>query len=360
MKILVNKIKSIFREYIKRLSRILFQNEIKRKKAMVYYYNLKAFFTPRNKEPHNIFDYKTMIKNKHNFCYEEYRANAFYGIVPNIKKYSGYNGKVHSCFEHGVYFGDFVNEKETADSGFPTIFTFGKIREKHIKDSGSEKKIFTIGPYIYYADSLLDAEQKKEWKTKMGKTLLVFPSHSVDRVTTSFDYDGFINKIEEFKCEHNFNTVIICLYYRDIELNHHMPYMEKNYLIVTAGRREDGYFLNRLRSFIELSDYTLSNSVGTHIGYCVALEKPHMILKQNILYNTYSDYEKADVTTLYNNLSVQEKEEVEINFSTYSENITENQLRVINKYYGLNCLKSPKEMYDILEETEKLFQKQRL
>lgn len=48
--------------------------------------------------------------------------------------------------------------------------------------------------------------------------------------------------------------------------------------MTTAGHQLDINFLNRLKTIILLSDYTCSNSIGTHTGYCVYLGKPHLVI----------------------------------------------------------------------------------
>ena len=54
--------------------------------------------------------------------------------------------------------------------------------------------------------------------------------------------------------------------------------------MVCAGHAYDPHFLDRLRTLIELSDITLSNNLGTHIGYCVSLGKPHWIIPTPVHY----------------------------------------------------------------------------
>ena len=53
-------------------------------------------------------------------------------------------------------------------------------------------------------------------------------------------------------------------------------------MVVTAGYIMDPLFLSRLKSIIQLSDLTMSNNVGTHLGYCIYLNKPHWIVRQKI------------------------------------------------------------------------------
>lgn len=314
-------------------------------------YNFKIFFTTRKNKKCLLFDYKNIINNKKFFCHEYYRGNFYYGISKILKDYSDYNKKIPCCIEHGIYFGNFINEYETIYNDLPGIITFGETRKKIIRDNNYKKNIFEIGPYIYYANELYSSEEQIKLKQIYGKTLLVFPSHSVDKVSTVFDCNLFINKIKKFKKEYNFDTVIVSLYYRDIELGHDQKYVDAGFKVVSAGRREDYNFLNRLKSFINISDYTISNSVGTHIGYCIFLGKPHMVFSQIINYDIKDGY-YSSIENTFMSSSIKQKNEIISCFSDYTEAITKRQYDVCEKYWGFSKVKSKQELLNILKNME--------
>ncbi len=341
------KILSVLRNSLNRLSQIIFKNELFRKKLIVKIYNFKQIFKKKNKES-SLFDYNALILNSKFYCTEYYKGNALYGIGKVIKEYCDYDKKVLGCIEHGVYFGDYINEKEAIKSGLPAVLTYGTVRNDMLRKKKSKKLIFKIGPYIKYANLLLTDDEIKNIKKKNGKTLLVFPTHSVDRVETEFDYNGFINEIKKFKERYNFKTVLVSLYYRDIELGKNKIYEDNGFIVVSNGLKEDYDFLSRQKTFITLSDYTISNSVGTHIGYSVALGIPHTIIKQKMEYKSDSKFDVKDVPNLYLESSILQKKEVEEYFLKYSEEITKEQLQVCNKYWGLGNYKTKEQMLELL------------
>lgn len=352
-----SKLMSVLRDLFNNLTQVLIVNERIRKKLVVLYYNLKAFRYKKvwyASEEENVFDYQKVVSDKRQICREEYRGNAFYGIADALKSYSGFTGKIFACIEHGVYFGDYVNEKECVISGFPAILTFGEKRIEHLRNRSS-KMLFAIGPYIYYAKDILDQEKIRQIKTRLGKTLLVFPTHSVDRVTVDMNSSSLIKRIKQFKEEHGFDTVLVCLYYRDVELGRAIEYEHAGFLVVSAGRREDRAFLNRLHTFFSISDYTLSNNVGTHIGYSVILGKPHTILEEAVEYNTASKAEVRHVTTLYNSAAVAEKKIVSEAFSKFEENITDRQKQVCNLFWGNDKVLSPSDLHFVLSMCQLVF-----
>lgn len=336
-------VKNNLKNYVKRI----INNPFLIKRLSTLKYNFTILFKKTNKKEKDLYDYKKIINNKKFFCNEIYRANSFYGISNCLRNYSNFNKKIFACVEHGLYFGNFINEYEAINSGLPAIVTFGKKRKEILKKMGCNKIIIEVGPYIYYSKSILSIGEIKKEKAKNGKTLLVFPSHSIDDSNTKFDTDYFINSIESIKEKYNYNTVIVCLYYKDIELGRDDIYLKKGYKVVTAGRREDPNFLSRQRTIILLSDFVLSNSVGTHVGYSIALNKPHMIIKQSIKHDAKNKKGQQDIkNTNLNSYKIQ-KNEVYKAFSEYNEVITKSQMDICNKYWGLNMVKTPEQLNNI-------------
>lgn len=347
---------SFGREAVIRASKLLLQDERLRKKLIVKYYNISILATKRAKGvfAYDFFAPEQIVKSKHFLCKEEYKGNFFYGISNTLENYCGYEKPIKACIEHGVYFGDYVNEKEAVKSGFPAVITFSRQREKHLR-SASNKMIFPIGPYIYYALPSLSEDEINSKKRELGKTLLFFPSHSIERVETQFDIKNLIEQIQDFKAKHNFQTVIVCLYYRDVELGRCKVYRDAGFLTACCGRREDPAFLRRQKSLLLLADYTASNSIGTHIGYSILLHKPHTVFQQKIKFATDSRAENRQVTDLYMSEAAREKSEVECAFTIYSDVITKEQERICNRYWGNNLVLEPHKMKYILQICEEVY-----
>lgn len=100
---------------------------------------------------------------------------------------------------------------------------------------------------------------------------------------------------------------LIYLYWKDAVLGKDKEYMDNGFTIVTAGYQSDFRFLKRLKTFIKLSDFTMSNAVGTHVGYCVVLDKPHYIFSQKISYKSDLNADPLGVTESFNNSVEQQK-----------------------------------------------------
>ena len=88
-----------------------------------------------------------------------------------------------------------------------------------------------------------------------------------------------------------------------------------------------------MKSIIELSDYTVSNSVGTHLGYCIWMNKPHYIIDDQIINETNErDYKKIGSF-----------------FLTYTEQIQPEQYAVVAKYWGFDSVRTSEELKSILK-----------
>ena len=273
---------------------------------------------------------------------------ARYGMNRVLKQYAGLplDSKIHVLFEHGILFTDYVGGAFRIHEYLPSLVA-SQYRVNVLKKQNNYHGAYAIGPYIHYADPLLSNKEIKEEKERLGKTLLVFPSHSIDCSTAQFDYDKFIKEIK--KVGKNFDNIRICMYYQDINLKNHIPYQNEGFEIVTAGHFNDYNFLKRLKSFILTSDMTMANDIGTHLGYCIYLNKPHYIIQQNITYNTTNAVIEKNTNESNEKLNNSNNKTKIINlFSKYNETITPEQYELISYLWGFNEIKTPNELKNLI------------
>lgn len=223
----------------------------------------------------DIFDYKALAQPLKFYPFVPIDENNLYGNGAVIKKAFKNINLIETTIEHGLYLGSYVPKRHLLNS-YKNIITYSEYR-KHFIEVKANQKILTIGPYITYADTLLSSKKISLIRQKFGRTLLVFPSHSIDSIHAEYDIDKFIGYIKEFSVQYSFDKVLICLYWKDISLDKQRLYVNAGFDIVTAGHIYDPYFLSRLKTIILLADATLTNSIGTHVGYAVSLDKPTQI-----------------------------------------------------------------------------------
>src|SRR5690554_2290385 len=191
--------------------------------------------------------------------------------------------------EHGIVFRDSLGVLERNNGLYlkisKCIYTYSSRRKLIIERLAKAYiskplTIINVGPYILGARNFKSAIELKQVKSKYGKILLVFPMHSISGVKGVYDKQLFIDTILSLKQE--FDSVFICLHRLDIVDGQYKEFLDFDFNIVTAGSPNDPMFLSRLRDLIDLSDVTMSNSLGTHIGYSICLNTPHYFFGQNI------------------------------------------------------------------------------
>ena len=281
----------------------------------------------------SFFDFNELANPISCSYYHPITENNFYGNAHVLSNKILINA--HSRIEHGLYLGSVVPRRNLAKNT-KTIITFSNYRKEFIQEL-TDREVYCVGPYIQYADYLLSLDEISTLKEKLGKILLVFPSHSIDAIHANFDINEFINFIRDHQLK--FDTILICLYWKDIMLGHADKYISAGFLVVTAGHIYDYNFLNRLKTIIALSDMTLSNNVGTHIGYCISMNKPHGIFRSAIRYETGSSQQAAqdeiNLRSYKDNISMLEAvDDIYRNFSSFQENISQKQIDCINHYWG--------------------------
>lgn len=295
----------------------------------------------------SIFDYQSAIEDMPLYPADLVHDNNYYGLSYWLQKFMNKKSPLNSYIEHGLVLGSFV-KTDAIEWCVPKIMTLSETRANHIRKMTS-KPVLKIGPYIHYADDLLSEQDFNKLKQKEGKILLVFPSHSIKNVETLFNNNDLITFIESKKDD--FDSIIICLYWRDA-LNKELveSYINKGYKITSAGHIHDPNFLSRLKSIIKLSDFVLSNSVGTHIGYITYLNKPQMIFEQKVDYNVSKNDTRTFTQRNEENFdtAVVEMNEIIKAFDSFSYEITSHQRDVINKYWGLSELKTKNELLDFI------------
>lgn len=295
-----------------------------------------------------LFDYKKIAEDPIKRFYADYvPENNDKCMSMCLKDYMGVkrNKSINAIIEHGLFFGDFVSHAERVIN-VPSIITFGRQRVKHLRDRGIVKDIIPIGPYINYAKGLLEEDEFVKLKKDLGRVLLVFPSHSLasEGNVSKYDIDEFAAEID--RIAHNFDTVLISLHYNDIHLG--VKYEEKGYRCVTSGQSNDPSFMRRQRTLIDLADMTMSNSIGTHIGYCIYLNKPHYIFKQEVEHSQNKDVQERTKTWRNWDIYREEENEVVSAFNTFTTEITNNQREVVNKYWGTEYVRTPEELKSLL------------
>ncbi|WP_297963015.1 hypothetical protein [uncultured Anaerovibrio sp.] len=279
-------------------------------------------------------------------------CNSNYGHEYWIKKYSKWKHPVYGVIEHGVYFGRNTNMVGDArDYLLKKIITFGDYREETLGMAFPEHSVIKIGPRIAYAETDSKFLKQLEEEAKGEKVLTLFPAHSLENFKCEYDVDYLISQARNVMVKYKLKRLRICLKEQDMVNGTAELFNRMGCTVVTAGEASID-FLPRLRAIIEASDVTMSNSLGTHLGYCIYLHKPHILIKQNRTHTGLGkDFVKEYEICKSREKQFQKEEKMFLNYFS-SDNamyITEEQYELCDYYWGFRHVKKPSEMYKALE-----------
>lgn len=287
--------------------------------------------------------------------------NTLYGHGFSISQYANVKIPQKAMVEHGLFLIDHLISQDYYDP-YNLVLTMSSNRTHKLNYLlESPPKVVNIGPYIHYAEPFYNKEQFYKIKKRLKRTILFFYTHSTQGLDFSFDIKKLMEKLNNIKKD--FDSALVCFYFKDLLEKPEIVnfFLENKWEIVNCGQAFDIYFLERLKSLIELSDLCIGTDIGTHIGYCIYENRPYYhlsiefdrILKEEELKKSnfkevmienekkYKELEKNNIV-----------KEILEPFSKLSLEITAEQKRIIAKYWGSN-IRSKEELRKILMESQK-------
>lgn len=287
---------------------------------------------------------------------EIYGPNDFYGHATILKNYAKSPQKetIKAAIEHGLYFGGHVWDSDI-NCRLPAVFTCAQSRFPYLRRA-TKKKLFAIGPLLAYAPHLLKDKALQDEKQRLGRNLLSFPSHSTHHVDSHFDVDEYCRHLREIGKD--FDTVRVCLYWKDVLRGFAKDFSARGFECVTAGHIFDPLFLSRLKSIIECATVTTSNELGTHLGYSVFMGKPHCIVSSKVSWTAKTNDIIRDAAL--ERLELPDVLKVKKAFSEWRNDISSQQKDIVEEYWGITEFKSEKELRNIFAEINDLYKKQNL
>ncbi len=269
-------------------------------------------------------------------------TNASYGHAFHLKRFAGIdiNSVLNCAIEHGMNIsGENIVSVEVSHP-ISTILTYSD-RRKQIIERQTDLNAVTIGPYIAYAEDYCPLEELTRLKRKLGRTLLVVPVHGNVELEFDYDYRAFIKKIKE--SAQDFDSVLVCEYYHEINLKNHEPYEKAGFKVVSAGVGDNRYFLSRLKMIIQLADAVIGSVFTTGLAYALYFDKPVYCFRQTAKYINKGN---NNVSQLYVNHEVLNSWYKVCSDPSFGQ--LDKQKRWGEYYFGFNNVKTREELRDIL------------
>lgn len=279
----------------------------------------------------SIFDYRVLAQDMP-LVTREYGYNAFYGLADIVKKIMHFplNQPLDGVIEHGFCIP--LDDISEIDKPPRNVYVMGKVRQEFLQRKFPNKKIYSIGPYIQYVQPFYSEYWLIEEKKRLGKTLLVFPSHSTHHVTMDFNEKKFLDEIERIRITHEYCTVLVCLYWKDVLLRLDKKFSNMGYEFVTAGHIYDPNFMPRLKSILLLADVAVGNSLGTNIGYSIACGVPYYFY--DIQTNYVGDLSRGECVNDLDEETMELRRMATRYLGDYRESITVEAESFVRAYWG--------------------------
>ena len=288
----------------------------------------------------NIFDYQNVIRKRPHLDREIYGSNYCYGMNYILKRHSGYKKRIKCLIEHAPGLTK-TGITEFKSNIFNTLLVASKQRIDFLKDY-TDKKMIDIGPSIAYAENIYDDYTLSAIKKNLGKTLIVYPIHNIKDTDWESDKEAFINNVKEIVKEHKFDTVLVSLFYIDIQRGLHLRYEKEGWQIVSAGHMVNYDFNDCMKTIISLADMAVFQGFTSAIDYTIYMGVPSLLLPFDYNAPYFKECYRTDVLWDFDKL-----------FNVYNEEISEEQKDICNYYFGYDSVKKPEELYSIFKSLEK-------
>ena len=303
-------------------------------------------------------DLEELTRDRELLTQEIFVPNEWYGHACAIRRHAGFpeDYQIKAAVEH------FPNLRHAhwdvdLNAEVPSVLISSSFRSEYLR-THTHKPIFCIGSLLTYAEDLLDDVTLIRERRRLGKNVTVFPEHSTHFINVDYDIEDYCNGLEELRKD--FDTIRICIYWKDFLRGGAKPYQDRGYEIVTAGHMYDTSFLSRLKSILKTSDAVVVNQISTVVGYAISLGIPVSMLDSKSLSRSMDasatdDVKVPDSMDEYNKdsnlISLRES------FSNSGFEISDAQVELVNKYWGFSELRTPEELRLILDISEDMFSK---
>lgn len=269
----------------------------------------------------------------------------FYGSYKVLRDYADLNHLLlpphNITIQHGYVFEMLTWEKEKLEK---VNLVWSKAVLKMFKQFTSNDNIYPIGAPFFYANSILSEEEISVEKARLGKNLLAFPMHSSHNVDTNYDPRTFIEVLKEEK--KHYDTVRVCLYWKDLLRGEAEVYLKNGFECVCCGHIFDINFLRRQKALFEICDATISNGIGSHVGYSIFMKKPHRLIDDVYEFVDRKGKDGAELADVHRKKNFLSVKKAFLNCPNYK--ITPEQIEMVDKYWGMSDMKSPNEIRELL------------
>lgn len=303
--------------------------------------------------PEQVLDY-IAIYNREAESLKKFRANTDYFCLKEGFSYGGfevfrnYADSSVKWYEAPIVSHGIKIHMMQYDMEIPSVIISGTQYKDMMQRDFSDILHFTVGPQINYAVPFYNEVKSIEFKKKLGRCLLVFPMHTMPQISIDYREDEFVDYVmQEGK---RFDSIMICSYFNDYGSNMIRAFRLQGCTVVTAGLVHDKSFFRRLKTIISAADAVVTNGRGSHIVYCLSLNKPIKAYRSEI------SIKESYVGPEYNKFWTDSYKGLEPFFYPGEFRITKEQIEAYDIYAGFTKLRSKQEIAAIFEIGRRIMQ----
>lgn len=297
----------------------------------------------KNRVVKDIFNYQEVIKERVDLDREIFGSNNFYGMSHILKRYSGYKKRIRGLIEHAPGLTNIALGEYKSDI-FNNLYVCSKQRKEFLKDK-TDKVIIDIGPSIAYANTIYSIEQINNIKDKLGKVLLIYPIHNIHDTDWKNDTERFISYVNEIKNKYAYDTVLVSMYYVDIERGLNDRYEQEGYVTISAGNISNYDFNDCMKTILSFADNAIFQGYSSAIGYCIYMGIPvHIYPGCDEIHNQWKNNYETDVLDDFARI-----------FGKYDSKIDAEKMKFCNYWFGYDSVRKPNELRSLLEVSDTIY-----
>jgi len=186
--------------------------------------------------------------------------NEFHGNASVLKRYAGLppDEPLPFAIEHAIPYDLEAAYEYDLNCGLPMFLAVHE-ESAALYRGGPVPDVQAVGFTHLYALELFERLHPQLRETPRRGTI-VFPDKSTLLMDTDFDRDAFAAKLAALPEE--YQPVVVCLYWRDVQRGNHGAYERAGLPLVTCGHLRDGDFLLRLHDLCRRFRYACANDIA--------------------------------------------------------------------------------------------------
>ena len=275
---------------------------------------------------------------------EIFSGNAYYGTDFVLKSYADVtlNRPLKCVLPHGIP----LHEESiwSAENQVPLpVILYYPSRLAHVyREKSGKVALRGASPFLYVSDLI----GGQTLPTRKGT--LFFLSHSSHWVTAVSEFESLAETLGALP--EQFHPITVCIYWRDFNLGHHLPFVRRGLKVMSAGHIYDPHFLIRFHYLCSMHQYSCSNELGSHLFMSVKAGCAYFHLPGNA-----RQYHAESGKPAYSlHVPIEVLNSLDTVFAQPRDNVSPEQLAIVDDYVGAAKKLTPQDMRTLLQFCERL------